>query len=184
MLVVLAVLGVLAGAVIPYLSATTADELQAAATVIVADIDYARNLAISNGSEYRLTFTAAQNRYQLTHSGANALLNTLPSSPFKIPSDTAFTQTTRLDHLPFGKNNIRLVGALRATGSTSELPDVTFTELGSTSRPEDTLIWLVAGAGSSKRFIAVRVSATTGTATIDPITGTSPTGLAALASLP
>jgi Tfp pilus assembly protein FimT len=184
MLVVLAVLGVLAGIAIPYFSSTTTDQLHAAAAVVVADIDYARSLALSNGSEYRLTFEPANNRYQLTHSGTNPLLHALPTSPFKTATDTAATQTTRLDQLPFGANNIRLVGALRATGSSTELTDLTFTSLGSTSRTEDTLIWLAAGSGTTRRYIAVRVTAATGLAEIDPLTGTGPTGLAALASLP
>jgi prepilin-type N-terminal cleavage/methylation domain-containing protein len=184
MLVVLTIMGVLAGIAIPYFSATIADELQSAATVVVADIDYARNLAISNGSDYRLTFDAANNRYQLTHSGTNPLLNSLPSSPFKAPTDTVATQTTRLANLPFSGAEIQLLGALRATGSTTELTDLTFTALGSTSRTEDTLIWLTAGSGTGRRYIAVRVAAATGIATLDPLTGTAPTGLAALSSLP
>jgi hypothetical protein len=73
---------------------------------------------------------------------------------------------------------------LRASGSTTELTDVTFTALGNTTRAEDTLIWLVAGAGSSRQYVAVRVTAVTGIATIDSQTKTAPTGLAALASLP
>src|SRR5262245_50450256 len=88
MMVVLTIIGVLAALTIPYFETTAPDQLQAAATVVVADIAYARNLAISNGSEYRLTFQPASNQYQLTHSGTNSLLNALPSSPFKLSTDT------------------------------------------------------------------------------------------------
>ncbi len=183
-LVVVTIMAILAGLAIPYLSNAAVDQLQSVATVIVADIDYARNLAIANASEYRLTLDAANNRYQLTHSGSNPLLNALPSSPFKSPGDTAATQTTRLDHLPIGPGVVQLLGGKRATGSTAELTDVAFTALGSTSRPEDTLIWLTAGQGTTRRYIAVRVSAVTGLAQIDPLTAASPTGLAALSSLP
>lgn len=183
MMVVLAILGVLAGLAIPYFETTAVDQLQAAATVVVADIDYARNLAIANASDYRLTFTPASNRYQLTHVGSNSLLHALPSSPYKSPTDSATTQTTRLDHLPLGSGEVRLIGAKRATGSTAELTEITFTPLGSTTHAEDTLLWLTAGHGASRRYLAVRVTAVTGLASIDPLTATPPTGLAALSSL-
>lgn len=183
MMVVLTILGILAALVIPYFETTAVDQLQAGATVLVADIDYARSLAIANGSDYRLTFTPASNQYQLTHSGSNSLLHALPSSPFKASTDTATTQTTRIDHLPLGSGELKLLGALRATGSSTELTDVTFTPLGSTTAAEDTLIWLTSGLGTARRYIAVRVSAVTGLATVEPLTATAPTGLAALTSL-
>ena len=183
-MVVVTILGILAGLTIPYFETTSVDQLQAGATVVVADIDYARNLAIANGSEYRLTLEPANNRYQLTHSGSNSLLHALPTSPFKSATDSATTQTTRIDDLPLGASGLQLLGAKRATGSTSEVTEVTFTSLGSTTRAEDTLIWLTAGQGTSRRYVAVRVSAVTGIASIDAITATAPTGLAALSSLP
>lgn len=183
MMVVLTILGILAALVIPYFETTAVDQLQAGATVLVADIDYARSLAIANGSDYRLTFTPASNQYQLTHSGSNSLLHALPSSPFKASTDTATTQTTRIDHLPLGSGELKLLGALRATGSSTELTDVTFTPLGSTTAAEDTLIWLTSGLGTARRYIAVRVSAVTGLATVEPLTATAPMGLAALTSL-
>jgi prepilin-type N-terminal cleavage/methylation domain-containing protein len=183
MMVVLTILGILAAVVIPYFETTAVDQLQAGATVLVADIDYARSLAIANGSDYRLTFQPATNRYQLTHSGSNSLLHALPSSPFKLSTDTATTQTTRLDHLSLGSGELKLLGALRASGAPAELTNVTFTPLGSTVAAEDTLVWLTSGLGTARRYVAVRVSAITGLATVEQLTATAPTGLAALSSL-
>lgn len=179
-LVVIVILGILAGLAIPYFNSTAIDQLQAGATIVVADVDYARNLAIANASEYRLTFAAADNRYQLTHSGSNSLLNTLPTSPFKAPTDTSLTQTTRLDHLPIGAGGVRLLGAKLAN---AEVTEVRFGSLGNTTYSADTLIWLTAGQGDSRRYIAVRVAPATGIATVDALTATPPTGLAALSSL-
>jgi prepilin-type N-terminal cleavage/methylation domain-containing protein len=183
MMVVLTILGILAAISVPYFETTAVDQLQAGATILVADIDYARNLAIANGSDYRLTFQPTTNQYQLTHSGSNSLLHALPSSPFKSSTDTATTQTTRFDHLPLGSGELKLLGALRATGSTTELTNVTFTPLGSTSITEDTLVWLTSGLGTARRYVAVRISAVTGLATVEAMTATAPTGLAALSSL-
>ncbi len=183
MMVVLTILGILAAITIPYFETSAVDQLQNGATILVADIDYARNLAIANGSDYRLTFQPADNRYQLTHSGSNSLLHALPSSPFKLATDSAMTQTTRLDQQSVGTGELKLLGALRATGSTAELTNVTFTPLGSTSITDDTLVWLTSGIGTARRYLAVRVSAVTGLATVEPLTATPPTGLAALSSL-
>lgn len=183
MMVVLTILGILAALTIPYFETTAVDQLESGATILVADIDYARSLAIANGSNYRLTFTPASNQYQLTHSGSNSLLNALPSSPFKAATDSATTQTTRLDRLPVGSGELKLLGALRGTGSPTELTNITFTPLGSTVATEDTVIWLTSGLGNSRRYIAVRVAAITGLASVDPLTATAPTGLAALSSL-
>lgn len=181
-LVVIAILGILAGLAIPYFQSTAVDQLQCGATIVVADVDYARNLAIGNASEYRLAFAPANNRYQLTHSGTNSLLNTLPTSPFKAPTDTSTTQTTRLDRLPIGAGGVQLLGAKLATGG-SEITEVRFAALGSTTAAADTLIWLTAGQGDSRRYIAVRVAQATGIATVEALTATPPTGLAALSSL-
>lgn len=180
MLVVIAILGILAGLAIPYFNSTAVDQLQAGATIVVADVDYARNLAISNASEYRLAFEPASNRYQLTHSGSNSLLSTLPTSPFKAPTDTSTTQTTRLDHLPIGAGNVQLLGAKLAN---AEVTEVRFAALGNTTYSSETLIWLTAGQGDSRRYIAVRIAPATGLATVDAMTATPPTGLAALSSL-
>jgi prepilin-type N-terminal cleavage/methylation domain-containing protein len=183
MMVVLTVLGILAALAIPYFETTSADQLQAGVTIAVADIDYARSLAIANGSDYRLTFTPSTNRYQLTHVGTNTLLNTLPTSPFKTTADTATTQTTRFDKLPLGSGELKFLGALRGNGSPTELTSVTFTPLGSTSAVDDTVLWLTSGLGTSRRYQAVRISAVTGLATVEPMTATAPTGLTALSSL-
>lgn len=183
MMVVLTVLGILAALAIPYFETTSVDQLQAGATIVVADVDYARSLAIANGSDYRITLTPTTNRYQLTHVGSNSLLNTLPTSPFKIKTDTATTQTTRFDQLALGSGELKMLGALRGSGSPTELTSVTFTPLGSTSAVDDTLIWLTSGLGSARRYQAVRISAVTGLATVEPMTATAPTGLTALSSL-
>ena len=180
MMVVLTILGILAALVIPYFETTSVDQLQAGTAVVVADVDYARSLAIANGSDYRLTMTPTTNRYQLTHVGTSTLLNTLPTSPFKLQSDTAATQTTRFDQLALGAGELKLLGAMRLT---TERTTVTFGPLGNTTSTDDTLIWLTSGLGTSRRYQAVRVSAVTGLATVEAITATAPTGLAALSSL-
>ena len=64
------------------------------------DIQYARSLAVVNGSNYRLTFDTVLNQYVLTYSGTNPALATLPPSPFHTSSDTPTQQVVRLADLP------------------------------------------------------------------------------------
>ena len=57
LLAVVAVISILAAIVIPFLRSTYADQLKATAQVVEADLERARNLALTNQSKYRLVFT-------------------------------------------------------------------------------------------------------------------------------
>src|SRR2546423_15567257 len=81
-LLTIAVLAILAGILIPQLSGDLPERLNAASQVISADLDYARSLAVSNNSSYRVTYDVAINKYTLQHSGTNAQFDTLPRSPY------------------------------------------------------------------------------------------------------
>src|SRR4051812_4974088 len=67
-LLTIAVLAILAGILIPQLSGDLPERLNAASQVISADLDYARSLAVSNNSTYRVTYDVAANKYYLQHS--------------------------------------------------------------------------------------------------------------------
>src|SRR5687768_9519392 len=94
LLLTIAVLGIIAAAIIPSLSADIPARLTSAAQVVSSDLEYARSLAVSNNSKYQITFNTGDNYYYLRHSGTNTVLNTLPASPFLNQFDTADTQTT------------------------------------------------------------------------------------------
>src|SRR6476620_4963425 len=55
-LLTIAVLAILAGILIPQLSADLPERLSAASQVVSADLDYARSLAVANNSSYRITY--------------------------------------------------------------------------------------------------------------------------------
>src|SRR5882672_9188143 len=100
LLIVLAIMSILAGLLLPSADAGLHEELTSAARLLSGDIQYARSLAVMNGSNYRLTFDTAQNQYVLTYSGSNSALATLPPTPFHTSSDTPTQQVVRFADLP------------------------------------------------------------------------------------
>jgi prepilin-type N-terminal cleavage/methylation domain-containing protein len=165
----LVILGVLAAILLPQLTSNLPERLQAAAQVVSSDLDYARALAVTNNSKYRITFQPAQNRYTLQHSGADAQLNTLPRSPFRQNDDTPDRQTTDLSELPLPKPGVRLVAIVRTQGGGIAAGDIEFTALGATTSPSETVLWLACGSGSSERFISVHVDPVTGQVSVGPL---------------
>ncbi len=159
--------GIFAGAMIPQLEPGNAEQLEGAAQILSADLAYARNLSVSHGSNYELTFFLDANRYVLQHSGTNSLLDALPPSAFKSPNDPATEQSTDLDDLPRIGQAASFVAVLTLTPGPVYVSDVEFGELGETTRSEPTVIWLRCGAGADTIYLSV---------TVDPVTGLSSIG--------
>jgi type II secretory pathway pseudopilin PulG len=174
LLLTLAVLGILAAALIPQLTSDIPERLDSAAQVVAADLDYARALAVANNSNYRVTFQPAQNGYHLRHSGTNTFLHVLPRSPFRQNDDPPDQQTTRLADLPLPDPGVRLVGAVVMQGAVQPASSVEFTALGDTTSKYETVVWLMCGAGASRRYISVNVNPVTGLTEIGPLRGALP----------
>jgi Tfp pilus assembly protein FimT len=182
MLLTIAVLAILAAVLIPQISSDIPERLDAAAQVVAADIDYARALAVSNNSQYRLTFEPTTNRYVLRHSGAQSTLNTLPRSPFRDSGDAADQQTTNLTDLPLPKPVVRLAAVVRMQAGGQSATDLEFTPLGATTTPQETVVWLACGAGPARRYIPVQVNPVTGLAEVGPLVAGLPTAVATIAA--
>lgn len=179
LLIVISIMGILAGIVLPSFNPSVHDHLQATASILSADMAYARNLAVTNNSTYRLEFDLAQNRYFLEHSGTNVLLNTLPATPFVNGDDTPQRQFTALGELPYSSPFCELVTAHTSGSQTTQVSDVEFGPLGGTTRSEPTSVWLAAGSAGNRRYISVEVQPATGMATIGEIQAEPPPGVLA-----
>ncbi len=81
---VIVVMGILVGLVLPNSNPSLLDQLRSAAQILRTDLAYGQSLAVANNSTYRFTFDTQNNRYVLSHSGANAALDKLPDSPFRL----------------------------------------------------------------------------------------------------
>jgi Tfp pilus assembly protein FimT len=165
MLLTVAILSILAAVLIPQLSGDIPERLRAAAQVVVADLDYARSLAVANNSKYTITFDTTNNAYWLRHSGTSALLSTLPRSPFSQTGNANDRQTTSLAELPLPQPGVRLVAIVHMSGTVQSVGSVEFTPLGGTTSPQPTVIWLACASGKAQRFLPIEINAVTGLAT-------------------
>ncbi|MBW8884350.1 MAG: hypothetical protein JF612_06130 [Planctomycetia bacterium] len=181
-LLTIAVLAILAGVLIPQLSADLPERLNAAAQVISADLDYARSLAVANNSSYRVSYDLANNKYILQHSGTNTLLNTLPRSPYKQLDDSPTQQTTKLAQLPIPEPGVTLVAVVQMQGSGQSATSIEFGPLGGTSSTYQSVVWISCGSGSIRRFQSVAVDPVTGLVTIGPIVSSLPSAISSIAS--
>lgn len=176
LLIVIVIMGILARLAIVAFSSTATEQLDAVAQVVASDLNYARSLAIGHNSRYRVEFDVANNRLILRHTGTDAALNNLPSSPFRDPSDPADQQITRLAELPVGGSSVRLLGAQTDSVSPQAVSSIEFGPYGETTQPVNTLVWLTTGAGDAQRYQAVHVSYVTGLTTLGQVQGNAPVG--------
>ena len=176
LLIAIAVMAILAAAVIPTLEPNVYSQLIGAAQVAQAELGYARNMAVTNDSRYTLAFDKANNRIVLTHSGTNAVLNTLPASPFRNISDPATQQITDFDELPAMYRRVELIVGQKVSTVTTTVTDVEFGPLGETTRPETTRLWLGCGEGNTRLYVPITIDPVTGLASIGEVTKTAPAG--------
>jgi type II secretory pathway pseudopilin PulG len=184
--IVVSLMAVLAGLVIPSFMPDLTQRLDSTADVVAADLAWARSLAVTNNSTYRVTFNAAAGEYSLEHTGASAALDILPRSAFGRYSDPADVLTTRFKDLPNLGPTARIYTVVKQTASGSEtaVTDLEFGPLGGTTRPETTIVWLAAGQGTALRFLPLTIDPVTGLVTIGAMTNVAPGSLAAGASTP
>jgi prepilin-type N-terminal cleavage/methylation domain-containing protein len=162
LLLVLAIMGILAGVLLPSMQPAVYDQLRSTAQIVATDLAYARSLALANNSNYRITFDLSANRFLLKHSGVNAALNTLPRTPFSSASDTADQHIVDLDELPHIGPVVRLAAAATTGTTTQSAASIEFGPLGQTTNADPTTIWLMAGGGNGRRYITITVNPVTG----------------------
>ena len=174
LLIVIAIVGILVGLVFPSSEPNLHEQLRAAAAIVKADMDYARSLAVTNNSKYKITFDIENNKYTLEHSGSNASLDTLPDSPFSQPEDPDDQHIVDLDELPHMGPTVRIVVVAEFGSTYGKVDDVEFGPLGETTRAGYTLIWLAAGSGEGTVYVWLLTNSTTGITEIGNFTSTGP----------
>lgn len=173
-LITVAVLGILAAVIIPQLGAAATDQVSGAAQIIATDLDYARSLAITNNSKYRIEFQTDQNGYVLTHTGPNAALNLLPVHPFRKPSADAQTLEVALRDFPSVGATVKIASIVTEETSPKSVDTIEFNTLGQTTRTQPTVIWLSSSAGAEEIFLPIRVNPITGLTEIGEFTTNVP----------
>jgi len=176
LLIVLSLMAILAGLVLPKTEATLRDQLESAAQILTADLAYARSLAVTDASRYRVTFDFQDNRYELKHTGTNTTLNALPNSPFRNPGDPTDKYIVDLDLLPQVGVRVQMVAAATYASGTTRTDRVEFGPGGETTATGFTLIWLGAGSGTARRYYVIGINPVTGLALTDARLGFTATG--------
>ena len=185
LLIVVSIIGIVAGILLPNWGSNAADDLRSAAQVVMSDLAYARNLAVSNNTTYELTFDPAQNQYSLTHIGSNSALDTLPETPFGSYGGSSTEKTQSLENLLSNGANTKLVAvATRSAGQVSNVNSVAFGPLGNTTRSDETIIVLSAGSAKDKKYIAVHIAPMTGLTALSEIYTTPPPSIVAASANP
>ncbi len=176
LLIVVALLGIFAATLIPTTETHVYGQLKTAAQTLAGDLDYVRSLAVTHNSKYTVVFDTSNRRYTIRHTGINSELKTLPvahRTGVEILSDRQ-EHRFDFDRLRELIMQVDLQFVQAGTDSPSAVSQVEFTADGSTSRSEPTVVWLAAGHGSSRRYLAVHINPTTGLTTVEGFTATAP----------
>jgi len=169
-MIVLAVIGLLVAVAIPRSEPTLVEQLRATSRIVAAELQYARSLAVSNNSTYRVAFDTSANELILTHSGTKTALNTLPLSAFRSQRDTATAKYLSLNDLPNLSVPVRLLGATVGSSSLQSAAMVEFGPLGQTTASAPTTVWLGVSVGNQQRYATISVNPITGLVTTSGIT--------------
>ncbi len=170
-----AILAILGAMLAPSATPAVEERLRAVNGALVADLDYARNLAVNNNSSYRVEFDTANNRYTIEHVGTNPALDTLPPHPFASATGTATQHVIPLANLP-AATGVQLMGA--ELGQTMiPVTEIEFGPLGETTETEEVQVWCVVASGDLQRFGVVTIDPVSGLATAGPVQSSGPGGL-------
>ena len=171
LLIVVVIISVLAGVVVTTLQPTNNSQLESVAEILVTDIAFARSLAVTNGSTYRMRFDRRENRYILDHTGSNSTFDTLPTTVFDDASDEPTQRVTDLDELPHVGSGAKIIWVQKVkengTSTTyTAINQIEFASLGQLTGPERVEIWLGNGVGDDQLYLPVYIEPATGLATV------------------
>jgi len=183
LLIVVVLMGIVAGMVVSRFDPATADQLDQVAAILVSDLDYARALAVANNSKYAIQFDVASNVYHLQHTGTNAALDALPSSAYLRNGVDAFNkprQTADVAGLLGMGPTVRLhqvqahLNQVQAQSDQSAVTAIEFSALGGTTVGSGVEIRLSCGDGAERRYISVKVDNVVGLASVGEVFATAP----------
>jgi prepilin-type N-terminal cleavage/methylation domain-containing protein len=172
--IVLLIMAIAAGLIIPNAAPQTEQQLRAAAHLIAAEIELARDLAITYNSQYKLTFDTKNNRIVLVHTGGNSALNTLPQDLVNNPASDSTHRIIDLSTVPglWGQVQIAACAEFRTTLTANS--EIIFGPTGDPANGKSFLVWLKAGQGQWTRYITVFFDQSTGQVFIGSMNGVPP----------
>jgi prepilin-type N-terminal cleavage/methylation domain-containing protein len=176
LLLVLALMSVFTAVALTNMQPTAAENLEAAAGIVAADLAYARSLAVGNDSRYQVEFNGALEQYVLEHTGDVAAFDVLPRSPTAVAGEPPTRRTQRLADLPLAGLRVEVVGVeqIDASSEIAATAEIEFGPLGEMTASRDRTVWLSSGTGAARRYVSIRVAKVTGLADVGPLQATAP----------
>lgn len=171
-LIVVLFIAILAAMTVQSTEADIPARLSSACEVMIADVDFVRELSVTNNSQYQIEFDTNVNTIVIRHAGTNSSLDVLPDSPFMIANEAGTEYTYGIGGSGIGvpPNLVRVEDI-----SKNVLTNVDFGPLGETvSRTVVTRIWFGCGNGAARRYMNVDINPVTGLAKIGDLQVTSP----------
>ena len=83
-IVVVFILSVVSMIAIPMLSSAADTQVRSAANILAADIEYAKNLAISRQKNYSVVFDVVNNSYEIRDNEANVINHPVTGKPYSV----------------------------------------------------------------------------------------------------
>lgn len=115
MILVIVILGMVAACVVPMLTSAASFQVQSAADLVAADIEFARSLSISRQEPYTVVLNTIDHSIEVKDSSGNVINHPVSGKPFRF----VFTEDSRVSSVRINSANF--------DGYTS----VTFDDLGS-----------------------------------------------------
>jgi prepilin-type N-terminal cleavage/methylation domain-containing protein len=97
-IVVVIILSIASLIAIPMLSSAASTQVRSAANVLAADIEYAKNLAISRQKDYSIVFDVANNTYEIQDENANVIDHPMTGRSYIVN----FANESRLSRVTIG----------------------------------------------------------------------------------
>jgi len=174
LMITIAIIGILAAAILPQFGTTATDHLRGISQIVASDIDYARSLAIANGTSYEIDWSTSADTYTLTHSGTNTNFDNLPDSPFRRPGADGTSLVVDLNDLPSFGASLSIVSVVTDESTPTHLDSTEFNPLGETTEEQPTIIWLGSSSGDRPLYVPIQINPITGISEIGDITTVTP----------
>ncbi len=175
LLIGILLIGILSALLIPSFQPNQIEILRDTAQLVASDLRLTRSLAVTNDTEFTITFDTSTNKYVFSQSGGATVLDEIPRQAFTRQDDQSGELTQYLEDLPSMGTPPQLYVVVDGTGA--RVNSIQFESLGNTSRAESTTIWITVGSDDNQRFISVTVDPVTGVSSVNEITAVAPVTL-------
>lgn len=174
LMIVLFLMAIAIGLLIPSAAPQTEQQLRAAAHLIAAEIELARDLAITYNSQYQLAFETKANRIVLFSKGENGVFNQLPKDLVNNSASDPTHRITDLSTMPGLWGQVQIAACAEFSTTLRPTSEIVFDPTGVPVSGKSFLVWLKAGRDKWTRYIAIFFDQSTGQVSVASMDGVPP----------